>query len=275
MNRKPMLWLPITFFALLPLSMADNTKVEVVRLQNDVSAMQEQIRGIEKSFKETTDGIKSLVVQLNDQVATSSRTLDKILKTLETQAAASQSSDKALLQEIKNLSGKFDDASTRISALAQQIEDLKIQAKPITEAQSISPDAIFEQAKRDYNQENYQLAAQGFTGYLNDYATGPHAAEARLYLGLAAYAQKNSQDALAAFTRVISDYPASPSAATALFKRASIELENSEKENAAADFRSIVQKYPDSPEASLAKERLAAMNASSRPARGSSPTKKR
>ncbi len=240
------------------------TKEEVERLQRDVLALQNQIRLLEKAFSEQTEGLKSLVVQLNDQVGKTNLILDRISTTLESQA--SNSSEQAILQEIQNLSNKINDQVTSISALAQQVNALKLQSKPINQPlfqsgnqigeSSFAADALYSQAFNDFVQGNTDLAIQGFTAYLGSFPTGDRAAAAQYYIGEAYYNQKNLPQAITAFTYLLNNYPEGDTVASALFKRGKAELEMLEKENAIADFKTVVKKYPKSPEADLAKIEL-------------------
>ena len=70
MKRNISIFLLSIFFAALPSALA-GTKEELVRLQSDVLALQNQIREFDKNYNERLEGLKSLVVQLNDQVARS------------------------------------------------------------------------------------------------------------------------------------------------------------------------------------------------------------
>ena len=181
MNRKPCFCLLIAFLAALP-SLQAGTKEEIMRLQSDVLTLQNQIREAEKTFSERIDGLKSLVVQLNDAVGTSSATLNKITALLEGQSSGVRSVDQSVLQEIRNLSAKMDDSATRISALAQQLSELKVQYKALSQEESQpatpSPDAMYSQAMRDFVQGNFDLAIQEFTAYVNSYPGGDKAAAA-------------------------------------------------------------------------------------------------
>jgi tol-pal system protein YbgF len=243
----------------LPSSEA-GTKEEVARLQNDVLTLQNQLREFDKTFSEKMEGLKSLVVQLNDQVAKSGVVLSKISTTIENQSSGFRSSDQALLQEIRALSGKIDDASVRISALSQQIADLKVQsraiAQPSAASAELSPEAIYDRASGDLVRGNYDLAIQGFNAYLKNNGSGVKAAAAQYGIAEALYYQAKMPLAIAAYSRILSDYPDEGLNASALYKRAKAELVVKESENAIADFREIIEKYPTSSEASLAKTEL-------------------
>jgi tol-pal system protein YbgF len=243
------------------------TKEELMRLQSDVLALQNQIRMIEKTFNDQTEGLKSLVVQLNDQVGKSNLLLAKISSSLENQVAGGKANDQTLLQEMRNLSGKIDDTSTRISALAQQVSDMKVQSAPLTQRAyqsigneggnpSVSPDTIYTQAYKDLVQGNLDLAIEGFSAFIRNFPTNDKAAAAQYNIGEAYYNQHKMPQAIAAFTRILNDYPNSDKVASALFKRGKAELAIGEKDNAIEDYKTVVRKYPAAPEANLAKAEL-------------------
>lgn len=256
MRAKICLGLLIASMTMLPAAKA-GTKEELLRLQSDVNLLRDQIRELERTFNERIDGIKSLTVQLNDQVAKSNLILDQISKTLESQASGQQSSDQMLMQEVRTLSQKMDDTATRVSAMAQQLRDLKVQSKSFSQANplmgNLPPDDLFDQANRDFVQGNFDLAIQEFTAYLNSYPGGDKAAAALCNIGDAYSYQNQLLQAVNAFTRVINEYPDSDKVASALYKRANAELSMSQNDKAEEDLKNVVENYPDTPESELAK----------------------
>jgi tol-pal system protein YbgF len=259
MKRKTYFFLAIVLLIAMPLVQA-GTKEELMRLQNDVLALQKQIQEIDKTYNERMDGIKSLIVQLNDQAAKSNLLMENIRTALSTQNSGIRPTDQTMLQEIRTLSGKLDDASTRISAMAQQLHELKVQAKSLDQEStthgSLSPESMYNQAFNDFVQGNFDLAIQGFTGYINAYPGGDKAASALLNIGEAYSSQKKIPQAIATFTRIVTDYSQTSVIPTALFKRAKAELAIQKKDDAIADFKNILDKYPNTPEAENAKAEL-------------------
>jgi tol-pal system protein YbgF len=242
-------------------------KEELVRLQADVLALQNQMRQLEKSFTERTDAIRSLVVQLNDQVGKTSLALGKISTSLETQSSGDLAAVQTVLKEVRDLAGKMDDANMRISALAQQIVDMKVQTKPISQrtfqnvadnpAQlSSSADQIYSEAFNDLIQGNLDFAIQGFSAFLRNFPTNDKADDAQYNIGEAYYNDGKYAQAAAAFSKVVSDYASGGKVASALFKRAKAEVALLQKDGAIADFRTVAEKYPNEPEASLARAEL-------------------
>jgi tol-pal system protein YbgF len=257
MKRNFLFCLLAASIAACPLAEA-GTKEELVRLQSDVLALQNQIREFDKGYTEKLDGLRSLVIQLNDQAARSGLALDRIVAAMENTEAGAREADRGLLEEVRRLSEKVDDVGTRISALAQQLGELKVQSASLGPAASpgLSPEVLYNQAFGDFVQGNFDLAIEGFSAYVATYPAGEKAPDALLNIGDAHIGQNRLPQAVAAFTRVINEYAESQKVPSALFKRARVELAMQEKENAAADLRNIVEKFPQSPEAGLAEAEL-------------------
>jgi tol-pal system protein YbgF len=249
------------------------TKEEIMRLQSDVLALQNQLRILQQTFSERTDGLRSLITQLTDQTATTSQVLGKIAASMESQASGAKNADQTVIQEIRNLSGKLDDQATRISALAQQIADMKVQSKAIPPrtfqespqegaAAPVSTDRVYNEAYNDLIQGNFDLAIQGFTAFISNFPGSEKADDATYNIGEAYYNQNKLPQAISAFTRVLNDYSSGDKVASALFKRGKAELLMQERDNAIADLRTVVDKYPDSAEAGLAKSELGSLGIS-------------
>lgn len=242
------------------------TKEDLMRLQADVLALQNQVRQLEKTFAERADGIQSLVVQLNDQVGKSSLVLGKITTALESQTSGDTATLQAVLKEVHDLSMKMDDANTRISALAQQIVDMKVQSKPVVQRTfqaapdnsnaAASSDQIYNEAYSDLVQGNLDLAIQGFNAFLASYPTSDKAGDAQYEIGEAYSNAGKYPEAVSAFDKVILNYPAGTKLASALFKRGEAELALQQKDASIADFKAVIDKFADAPEAGLAKAEL-------------------
>jgi tol-pal system protein YbgF len=269
MKRGSSLLLAIAILA-FPWTARAGVKEELMRLQSDVLAMQNQIRLLEKTFKEQTDGLRTLLAQLNDQAGQTNQILAKVSTVLENQSAGDKSTSQSFLQELKGISAKVDDTSTRLSVLAQQVAEMKVQAKTITPrlyqsapadptGMALSADAIFNEAFNDLVQGNLDMAIEGFTSFIKNFPSNEKADDAQYNIGEAYYNSGKVPQAIAAFTRVISDYPAGNKIPSAYFKRAKAELNMQERDNAIADFRFVIEKYPGAPESGLAKAELEAL----------------
>ena len=258
MKKSICFHLLVLLFAVASIAQA-GTKEELVRLQQDVSMLQDQILEFEKTLNENNDGLKSLIEQLNDQVAKSNLLLDKIVTSLEQQATVDRSGKNELLPEIQRLSGKFDDALTSISALARQVSELKVQSKPtnrMTPSDLSSADATFDQAFHNLIEGNWESAIQGFNTYLNLFPSGDKAAAAQYNIGEAYYNMDRFPQAIEVFTRIIDENANSDKVASALYKRGKSASKMQDYEKATADFKVLMEKFPEAPEAGLAKAEL-------------------
>jgi tol-pal system protein YbgF len=259
------------FFVITLLGVASTAqagvKEELVRLQADVLALQNQMRLLEKGFSERTDAIRSLVVQLNDQVGKSTLVLGKITTTLENQSSGDQAAVQLVLKEVRDLAGKMDDANMRVSALAQQVADMKIQTKPISQRtfqnladtpvqMASAATQIYGEAYNDLIQGQWDLAIQGFSAFLKNFPTNERADDAQYSIGEAYYNAGRYAEAADAFSKVLTGYADGDKTASALFKRGKAELSMLQKDAASADFKTVATKYPNAPEASLAKTEL-------------------
>jgi len=264
--KKFLLLIVILVLASVTSSLA-GTKEELVRLQSDVLTLQNQLRLLENSFNEQIQGLKSLVVQLNDQIGVSNKLLGTMATSLEGRTEGQKTDTQAVLQEIRSLKARVDDTATTLSALALQVSEMKVQSKAMSErayqsvpgdpaALSLSADTIFNEAYNDLVQGNFDLAIEGFSAFIKSFPSSEKADDAQYNIGEAYYNSRRLQQAIAAFTRVIDDYPNADKVTSAYFKRGKAEVALGENENAIEDFKLIVQKYPTAAEASLAKTEL-------------------
>ncbi len=235
------------------------TKEELVRLQNDVITLQNQFREFEKILNENNSGLKSLVEQLNDQVATSNMLLDTIAATMQKQSSEENADMKNVVPELRTLSVKIDEMTTSLSALAQQVSDLKVQSKPTQQffpSNMSASDNTFNQALNDFIAGESDLAIQGFDAYLNYFPDGDKSTAARYYIGESHYNMGRYPEAVEAFTQIIDENADFGKVASALYKRGKSALEMQNDTMAIADFQRVMERFPEAPEASLSKAEL-------------------
>ena len=244
------------------------TKEDLVRLQNDVITLQNQFREFDKTLNENHSSLKSLIEQLNDQVATSNILLNKIVSAMEQQTSGNLSTKNEIAPEIQKLSNRLTEVLTSISALARQVSDLKVQSQPInrmTGSDLSSADATFNQAFNDLIQGNFDLAIQGFNTYLNLFPSGDKATVARFNIGEAYFNMNRFPEAIDVFSRVIDENADSAKVASALWRRGLSELELRESEKAVEDFNNLIQRFPEAPESGLAKAELQRLGIANKP----------
>jgi tol-pal system protein YbgF len=254
----------VLLFLALSISAQAGTKEELMRLQNDVITLQNQFREFERILNENNSGIKSLVEQLNDQVAKANMLLDKVVTALQQQEASQNSENSTVLPEVRALSGKLDEMIPILSAISNQVSELKVQSKPmhqILPTDVSAADATFNQALNDLIGGDSDVAIEGFNAYLKFFPSGDKADAATYYIGEAHYNMKRYPQAMESFTQIIEKSPDLARVASALYKRGKSALAMDMKESAIADFNEVIRRFPDAPEASLSKAELQSLGA--------------
>ena len=281
MKIKISLCILVAVFIALPAAQA-GTKEEMIRLENEIITLQKQFLDFNESNNERLDGLRSLIVQLNDQIAKSNSALSRLGVSLDSRTEDARSQDSSLRAEIRELKEKINDTAISITALAQQFNEYKLQAamRPAA-ASSLSAENMYTQAFRDFQMEDYDIAIDGFTAIIELYPGGETAAKSWLYIGESYSAKSELKEAVEAFTRVINGYPQASVVPTALFKRAKIATALQDYENAIADYKDIVERFPTAAEAGSARAEIQLLDAAQKskpqaktPAKPASPVRK-
>lgn len=240
------------------------TKEEIVRLQSDVLQLQEQIRLLQKSTDERGEVLKSLLEQLNDQIAKSNLAMENLSQALGAQKAEAGTAVSALRQEIQKLSVKLDDTNNRIAGLYQKVEDSQVKASALRNLPSgsaqgsvgVEPDQVYSQAYNDYLMGNYDLAITGFQDFLTNYPNSEYADNAMHYLGVCYFEQGRYEQAIQAFDQVINLYPKGDKTPVAYFKKAAAYQALLKNNEAVDTWKKLYTLFPDSQEAKLAAQEL-------------------
>jgi tol-pal system protein YbgF len=239
------------------------TKEEIVRLQSDVLQLQEQIRLLQKSTDDRGNVLKSLLEQLNDQIAKSNLAMENLTQAMSGQKAEVGNAVSTLRQEMQKLSVKLDDTNNRIAGLYQKVEDSQVKASSLrnlpsggSSSAAVEPDQVYSQAYNDYLMGNYDLAITGFQDFLTNYPNSEYADNAMHYLGVCYFEQGRYEQAIQAFDQVINLYPKGDKTPVAYFKKAAA-YQALQKNNEAVDtWKRLYTLFPDSQEAKLAAQEL-------------------
>lgn len=124
-----------------------------------------------------------------------------------------------------------------------------------TANQDIS-EALYEAGVNAFNSKNYADAQRSFSDYLQNYGTGPKAAQAQYYLGECYFQTNQFADAALAYDTVINQYPDSSRAPGAYLKQGICFSKLKQNKAARARMNELIKKYPQSAEAARAKNFL-------------------
>jgi tol-pal system protein YbgF len=123
-----------------------------------------------------------------------------------------------------------------------------------------SPMRVYETAWADYTAGNFDLAIDGFNGYVRSFPRSESADNAQYYVGESYFQRGKLAEALEAFNRVISTYPKSDVLGQAYYKRGLCYERLNQPDRARESYDYLVKTLADSDAGRLAKQRLDALN---------------
>ena len=240
------------------------TKEEIVRLQSDVLQLSNQIRLLQKSTDETGSVFKSLLEQLNDQVARMNLATDELHRTMQEQKSDVFNLVTSIRSEVQNLSVKLDDTNNRLTALQkkqeeQQVRMQSLRTAPATAEGTIQPDQAYAAAYNDFLIGNYDLAVAGFQDLLESHPDSEYSDNALFYSGICSQQQQRYEQAIDSFEQVINLYPKGDKTAAAYFKKAQVYQHLQKNTEAIDTLRQLIEIFPDSQESVQAQQELERM----------------
>jgi len=256
-------------------SRAYSASKEIIRLQADVTLLQQQIRDLQKSFDTQSAVLKTLVEQLSDQVSGLRKSVEEVkTSNQQTQAAVAARVD-SITGQFSSLNSGLDVVLDKIAKLSQQLAETKTKVEsldnpppsnagalspaPPPRAGPPSPEELYNSAYADFIKGNYDLARQGFDEYLKNYPDTELSDNAQYWIGESYYVQRKFSDAVPAFEKVLKDYPKGDKAPAAALKKGYSLLEMKNNDSGIRELRGVIQKYPSSDSAQLARDRLNSM----------------
>jgi tol-pal system protein YbgF len=262
----------IALFAILALTPAFGVSKEIVQLQTQVQALQDQMARMQQTFDERMGVMKNLVEQDTDTVNKVNASIQSLQNTLQRQTSDSGGKVDQLSGQIQALNDTMDELKARLTKLSQQLDQMAQAQQNLTQQQSQQqqqasappPDILYNNALRDYNANNAQLANQEFNDYIKFYPNTDLAGNAFFYLAEIAYRQSDFQQAVKFYDQVIQNFPSGAKAAAAQLKKGASLIQLGQKDDAIKELRHVIQRYPRSVEATQAREQLRKLGVSSR-----------
>jgi len=265
---------------------------EIIQLQTQVQALQDQMTQMRQSFDERMGVMRNLIEQSTDNVNKVVSAVNDLNQQVQKTHQDSGGRADQLSGQIQALNDSVDELKARMNKIAQQLDAIQNaqqninqppaglqgpgQAQPGQPNQPGNPqaqnqvppaDVLYNNALRDYNAGNYDLASQEFGDYLKYYQNTELAGNAQFYLGDISYRQGNYEAAVKAYDTVIEQYPEGNKAAAAQLKKGYALLELGERQAGVRELNALITRYPKSIEAQQARERLKKLGAASNAAR--------
>jgi tol-pal system protein YbgF len=240
---------------------------EIVQLQTQVQALQDQMTHMQQSFDERMGVMKNLVEQSSDSMNKVAASLTDLQGTLQKQQTDSGTHVDQLSGQIQALNDTLDELKARLAKVSKQLEDMQAaqqnvaaqqsqQTQQQQQAQAPPPDVLYNNALRDYNAAKNDLAAQEFADYVKYYPNTDLAGNAYFYLADLEFRQGNYQQAVKDYDQVLQNFPTGNKAPAAQLKKGFALLELGQKDSGIAELRRLIQRYPRSNEALQARDRL-------------------
>jgi tol-pal system protein YbgF len=245
---------------------------EIVQLQTQVQALQDQMTQMRQSFDERMGVMRNLIEQSTDNMNKVTTAVTELQKTLsqqnnDTAAKVDQVSAQvqALHDSLDEMRARMNKLNTQLDQLTSQQQNLPAQAPGTAPgnlaAQAPPPDVLYNNGLRDYNAGKYDIAGQEFNDYLKFYPNTDLAGNAQFYVGEIAYRQGNFQGAIQAYDTVLQQYPGGNKAAAAQLKKGYALIELGQRDAGVRELNSLIARYPRSVEATQARERLRQLSA--------------
>ena len=236
---------------------------EIIQLQTQVQALQDQMSRMQQAFDERMGVMKNLVEQDTDTVNKVATAVANLQASLEKQQADSGGRVEQVSGQIQALNDTMDELKVRLSKLSKQLEDmqaaqqnLSAQQAQVPPAQAPPPDVLYNNALRDYNGGKNDIAVQEFGDYIKFYPNTDLAGNSYFYLAELQFKQGNYQQAVQNYDQVLQNFPSGNKAAAAQLKKGLALVQLGQKDEGIRELRYVVQRYPRTNEALQAKEAL-------------------
>ncbi|MGZ4812840.1 MAG: tol-pal system protein YbgF [Terriglobales bacterium] len=257
---------------------------EIIQLQTQVQALQDQMLRMQQSFDERMGVMRQLVEGTTDKMNQINAGMADLQRTIKQQQSDGGTRVDQLSGQIQALNDSVDELKARMGKIANQLDAMQnaqttlpagaTPGQPAGQAQQQQqappPDVLYNNALRDYNGAKYDLASQEFADYLKFYPNTDLAGNAQFYIADLAYRQGNYEQAVKEYDKVLEQYPGGNKAPAAQLKKGFALLELGRRNDGMRELNSLIQRYPRSLEADQARKRLAALGSkpsAQRPAR--------
>jgi tol-pal system protein YbgF len=241
---------------------------EMVQLQTQVQALQDQMTQMQTSFNERMGVMQHMMDQNTDSMNKVAASITAVQSSLEKLQADSGAKVEQVSGQIQALNDSLDELKARVAKVGKQLEEMQAaqqsvaagqaaqQAQQQALAQAPPPDVLYNNALRDYNAAKNDLAKQEFSDYVRFYPNTDLAGNSYFYLAELAYKQGNFQEAVTNYDQVVQNFPTGNKSASSELKKGLALIELGKKDDGIAQLRHVIQRYPRSNEALQAKDRL-------------------
>jgi len=274
-TSRPVIALAMLSLTLLVARPAAAANKEHQQLMADLRILQEQSQLLQNMVGTLADAIKAVNTRLDQQAEANRRAVADEKLLVET-----------LTNDLRVVREKVDDNNVRVGSLSQEVDALRQLVQqalarltapagvesgapgvvqggavppPATSgaaASGASPTKVYEQAFGDYAAGLWDLAIDGFEGFLKDFPTATQAPDAQFYIGRAYLNDAKYDKAVEAFDKVTRNYPMNKNVSDAYtLKGIALQaLKQNDRAREAWDY--VIKTFPDTPAATMARQRM-------------------
>jgi tol-pal system protein YbgF len=257
------------------------TTSDVQKLQSEINDLQDQVAQLKRtaSSKEDVQNVNAKIAEQTETLLKSNATLVTKVGTIEdrmnnTQGSVEQTNYRVdhLVQQLTQAQHDVEELRGAVTRLATPVPapvpvqpgvapapspaPVPIHEVNVTADNGEMPANTYQNAYRDYQKGNYDLAISGFKEFIQKYPDSDLADNAAYWIGESMYSQKKYRESIAQFDSVVNDYPKSEKVPSALLKKGYAYISLGEKAQGIVQLQYVVHEHPKSSEAAKAREEL-------------------
>ncbi|MGA2354362.1 MAG: outer membrane protein assembly factor BamD [Terriglobales bacterium] len=260
--------LVIALFLAISFAPAYGVNKDMIELQTQVQQLQQQMTAMKQSFDERMGVMRNLLEQNTDVANKVTAAINGLEASINKQQQDRGAQVDQISGQIQALTDTMDELKVRLTKLSKQLEDLQsaqqsmaaqqaqAQQQQQAIAQAPAPDVLYNNALRDYNGGNNDLATQEFNDYIKFYPNTDLAGNAYFYLAEIQYKAGDYPKAIANYDLVLQNFPSGNKAAASQLKKGFALIELGKADEGTQELKHVIQRYPRTNEATQARERL-------------------
>lgn len=244
-------------------------EAKIDALSSKIDVMTGTLQAIQGDSRRTADQIATLQENISASVT---RSLTPV-NNLNTRVDSMSEDTRALRDSLGDLTSRLERMDAKITDLKNQLQIMQSPPSapgasptgvgptgPATPAggppPGMSAETTYNNARKDQQTGNLDLAAQEYQQFLQYYPNTELAASAQYYLGEISYNRSDYKGAVSAFDAVLERYPNNPKTADARYMKGMALAKDGQRSRAIQELRSLVQSNPNSEQARKATQAL-------------------
>ncbi len=278
----------LILLAFIPVA-AFGQKKEILELQREIAQLGDQVKAMQQSQSDKLVALTALVQQAIDSANKANSSL-AVLQNSITDRIGEQA--KSMAAPVANVGTKVDQMSDEFRGVREAVADLssrmgKLEAKLVDINNAVTtirnppaaptgaPDGVgsasagpppgtsaeqtYQNAYRDMQGAQLDLALQEFSDYLKYFPNTEYAPNAQYYIGDIYLRKGDTNNAIQAFDAVLERFSENAKSADARYMKGRALVQAGKRTAAAQEFRELIKRYPDSDVATKAKSQLKAL----------------